>query len=134
MDTPASGQGNFSAPCSSRGGSRYAPRESVDNRDNPPVVPVVVKRQGPAQLPGLQETLGNHERVLTELRKEVEHEYNRRHDFLTTVRRLRTDREKNRSEFAFDQLDNEREIRHLRDELGAARRETALLRDQHEIF
>ena len=60
------------------------------------------------------------------------HEHSRRHDLLTTVRRLRTDREKGRSEFAFAQLEKERKIRHLRDDLGAARRETALLRHQHE--
>ena len=91
-----------------------------------------MERQRPAQLPALQETLGHHERVLTKLKEVVEHEHSRRHDFQTTVRRLRTDREKDRSEFAFAQLEKEREIHFLRDELGAARRETALLRDQHE--
>ena len=115
MDTPASGQGNLSAPLSSRGGSRYAPRESVDHRENLPVVPVVVERQGTTQLLGLQETLGHHERVLTELKEDVEHEHSRRHELLTTVRRLRTDREKDRSEFAFAQLENERKISYLRD-------------------
>ena len=79
--------------------------------------PVVVERQGPAQLPGLQKTLGDHERVLTELREDVEHEHSRRHDLQTTVRRLRTDREKDRSEFALSQLEKEREIRHMCDEL-----------------
>ena len=62
----------------------------------------------------------------------MEHEYSRRHDWLTTVRRLCTDPEKERSEFAFAQLENERNIHHLHDELEAARRETALLRYQHE--
>ena len=33
-----------------------------------------------------------------------------------------------------DQLENYRDIRYLRDELEAARRETALLRDQQENF
>ena len=62
----------------------------------------------------------------------MEHEHNSRHESQTTVRRLRADREKDRSEFAFAQLDNERDIRYLRDELEAARREEALMRDQHE--
>ena len=56
------------------------------------MVPVAVERQGPAQPPGLQKTLGNHERVLTELREDVDYEYDRRHDLQTAVRRLRTDR------------------------------------------
>ena len=91
---------------------------------------MVVERPGPAQQPGLEETLGHHERYLTELREDVDHEYNRRHDLLTTVRRLRTNREKDRSEFAFAQLENERETRYLRDELEAALRDRALLEDQ----
>ena len=55
--------------------------------------PVAVERQGPYQLPGLHETLGNYERYLTELRGDVDGEYDCRHDFLATVRRIRTDRE-----------------------------------------
>ena len=59
----------------------------------------------------------------------MEHEYNRRHDLLKTVRRLRTDQEKGRSDFAFAQLENECELSVTRDDLAAARRETALLKD-----
>ena len=64
----------------------------------------------------------------------MEHEYNknRRYDLLATVRRLRTDRGKERSSLAFDQLWNERERFVLCDELAATRRETALLKDKHE--
>ena len=46
------------------------------------------------------------------------------------MRRLSTDREKDRSEFSFAQLENERENRRLRDELEAARCKTASLKDQ----
>ena len=106
VDTHASGQGNLSAHRYSRGGSRYAPRETVYHRENSPVYSVVVERQGPDQLPGLQETLYNHERYLAQLREDVDYEYDRRHDLMSTVRRLRTDREKDRSDFAFTQLEN----------------------------
>ena len=132
VGTHASGQGNLSAPHSSRGGSRYAPRESVGHRENPPVVPVVVKRPGPAQPPGLQETLGHHERVLTELREDVYYEYDRRHDLQTAVRRVCTDRENYISNFSFVQLESERDNRRLREELESARRETASLMYQLE--
>ena len=60
VGTHATGQGNLTAPHSARGVSKYAPRESVDHRENPPVVPVVVESQGPAELPGVQDTLDNH--------------------------------------------------------------------------
>ena len=132
MDSPASGHGNFSARGYSRGGSRYAPRESFNHHENPPAALVEVERQGPAQPPGLQEIYGRYKRVLTELSEDVEHEYSRRHYLLTTVQRLRTDREKYRSDLAFAQLENERDIRVLRDKLEATRRKTALLRDQHD--
>ena len=48
----------------------------------------------------MQEICARYDRVLTELREDVEHEHIRRHDLLTTVRRLRTGREKDRSQFA----------------------------------
>ena len=133
VNTSVSGQGNLSAFRYSRGGSRYAPRESVDHRENPPVAPVVVRRQGTAQTRGHQEICALYDSVLTELREDVEQEYNRRHDLLKTVRRLRTDREKDRSEFAFAQLENERDIPYLLDEPVAALRSNALMKDQHEI-
>ena len=93
VDTPASGHGNFYAPYSSRGGLRYAPRESVDHHESPPVGLVVAETQGPAQPQGLHETLSDHERYLTELIKDVDYAYDRRNDLLSTVRRLRTDGE-----------------------------------------
>ena len=43
---------------------------------------MVVERPGPAQQPGLEEISVRHEKLLTELREDVEHEYNRRHDLL----------------------------------------------------
>ena len=77
VETHASGQNNVFAPRSSRGGSGYAPRERVDHRDNPLAAPVVVERQGPAQLPGLQKILVVQKQFLTELREDVDYEYDR---------------------------------------------------------
>ena len=78
--------------------------------------------------------MGNHERSLTELREDVDNEYDRRHDLKTAVRRIRTDREKYRSDFAFVQLEGEGKKPRLRDELEAARRKTASLKDQLEVL
>ena len=47
---------------------------------------------------------------------------------------LRSDGDKDRSEFAFAQLESERERRSLRDELEAARREAASTKDQLQCF
>ena len=132
VDTPASGQGNLSAPRSSRGGLRNDPRESVDHRKSPPAALVEVGKPGPAQSPDLQDVCECYDCVLTKLREEVKHEYNRRHYLLVTLRRLHTDREKDRSDFALAQLENKRERRVLREELAVARRENMLLRYQHE--
>ena len=62
----------------------------------------------------------------------MEHKYNRCHDLLTTVRRLRTDKEKDRLDFAH--LESERKSHGLRNELAAAHCENSLLKDQHERF
>ena len=51
----------------------------------------------------------------------------RRLDFLGNVNRLSSDREKDREEYAFAQLANEREQRSLRDELMEARQDISRL-------
>ena len=65
VDTPARGQGNLSASRSSRGGSKYAPRESVGHREIPPEALMEVEMPGPAQPTDLEEIFCRHERVLT---------------------------------------------------------------------
>ena len=45
VDTPASVQGNFLAPRSSRGGSLYAPRENVYHHESPFAALVEVRDQ-----------------------------------------------------------------------------------------
>ena len=54
------------------------------------------------------------DRVTCELREDLEHERGRRLDSLGNVYRLRSDREKDRADYAFAQLAYEREQRYLR--------------------
>ena len=105
VNNPSSRQGNLFASYYSSGSSRYAPRKSFDHHENLPAAQVGVGRRGLDQPPGLQEVCARYDRVLPELREDVEHEHSRRHDLLMTVRCLRTDREKDRSEFAFARLE-----------------------------
>ena len=67
------------------------------------------------------------DRVTCELREDVEHERGRRLDLLGNVNRLSSDREKDRVEYAFAQLANEREQLSLRDELMEARQDISRL-------
>ena len=49
---------------------------------------------GLEQPPGLKEFLERYNRVLTDFGNEVEHDYNLRHNLITTERRLRASQEK----------------------------------------
>ena len=53
--------------------------------------------------------------VTCELREDLEHERYRRLDLLGNVNRLTSDREKDRAEYVFSRLENEREQRPRRD-------------------
>ena len=68
--------------------------------------------------------------VTCELREYLEHERGRRLDLLGNVNRLSSDRKKDRVEYAFPQLSNEREQRSLRDELMKARQDISRLRGE----
>ena len=58
------------------------------------------------------------EHVTCELREDLEHERSRRLDLIDNVTRLSLEREKNRSDFAFAQLENERAQRSLRGDIS----------------
>ena len=70
------------------------------------------------------------ERVTCELREDLEHERSRRLGLNDNVTRLSSERERDRSDFAFAQLENERNQRSLRDELVDARQDISRLRGE----
>ena len=73
---------------------------------------------------GLQvqsDTVSQLERVTCELREDLEHEKSRRLGLVDNVTRLSSERERDRSDFASAQIENERNQRSLRDEIVEAR-------------
>ena len=66
-------------------------------------------------------------RAIVELREDLERERDRRYALSDSVRKnrkdLEVDRAKDRADYAFSQLQVERDVRSLVDELGKARRE-----------
>ena len=62
------------------------------------------------------------ERVTCEFHEDLEHKRSSRLDLVDNVTRLSSERERDRSDFAFDQFENERSQRSLRDELVEADR------------
>uniref|UniRef100_M4BAY9 Uncharacterized protein n=1 Tax=Hyaloperonospora arabidopsidis (strain Emoy2) TaxID=559515 RepID=M4BAY9_HYAAE len=80
---------------------------------------------------GLQvqsDTVSQLDRVTCELRGDLEHERSRRLGLVDNVTRLSSERERDRSDFAFAQLENERTQRSLRDDLVEARQDISRLR------
>ena len=70
------------------------------------------------------------ERVTCKLREDIEHERIRRLGLVDDVTRLFSERESDRSNFAFAQLENERTQRSLRDELVEALPDISRLRGE----
>ena len=70
------------------------------------------------------------ERVTCELREDIEHERSRRLGLVDNVTRLSSERERDRSDFAFAQLENEQTQHSLRDELLEARQDISRLRGE----
>ena len=82
---------------------------------------------------GLQaqsDTVSQLERVTCELYEDLEHERSRRLGLVDNVTRLSSERERDRSDFAFAQHENEWTQRSLLDELVEARQDISRLRGE----
>uniref|UniRef100_M4BPW8 Uncharacterized protein n=1 Tax=Hyaloperonospora arabidopsidis (strain Emoy2) TaxID=559515 RepID=M4BPW8_HYAAE len=76
------------------------------------------------------DTVSQLKRITCELREDFEHERSRRLDLVDNVTRLSSEREKDRSDFAFAQLENKQAQRSLRDELVESRQDISRLRGE----
>ena len=68
------------------------------------------------------------------MREDIEHERSRRLGLVDNVSRLSAERERDRSDFAFAQLENEWTQRSLRDELVEARQDLSRLAGRYPNF
>ena len=136
MDTPSSGRAISSVRPSHRGASKYAPRGSDDHHASPPDVVVEVGAPGPTR--GLDQLEEQFRRVTDELRDDLAYERSRRHGLYDTVKdhynELSHRRSDDRAESAITQLESERTIRSLRDELSAYRQDIAQMREQFALL
>uniref|UniRef100_A0AAV1UTP2 Uncharacterized protein n=1 Tax=Peronospora matthiolae TaxID=2874970 RepID=A0AAV1UTP2_9STRA len=113
-DNRATGRGNSSDVRSRRGGSTAAQPDRAGHRESPLIEVEEEVKRSPHNLgdPCVPESL--FDRVTQGLRGDLEHERDRRLQMVDTV-------SKHRAEFAFAQLENERSLTSLRDELRVAR-------------
>uniref|UniRef100_A0AAV1T6N9 Uncharacterized protein n=1 Tax=Peronospora matthiolae TaxID=2874970 RepID=A0AAV1T6N9_9STRA len=113
-DSRATGRGNSSDVRSHRGVSIAAQPDSAGHRESPPMEVEVEGRRSPDYRGGACVPESFFDRVSLSLRGDLEHERDRRLQLADTVL-------KHRAEFAFAQLENERSLTSLRDELRVAR-------------
>uniref|UniRef100_A0AAV1VC30 Uncharacterized protein n=1 Tax=Peronospora matthiolae TaxID=2874970 RepID=A0AAV1VC30_9STRA len=113
-DSRATVRGNSSDVRSSRGGSTAAQPDSAGHRESPPMEVEEEGRRSPHNRGEACVPESFFDRATQGLRNDLEHERNRRLQMADTA-------SKHRSEFAFAQLENERSLTSLRDELRVAR-------------
>uniref|UniRef100_A0AAV1UXD3 Uncharacterized protein n=1 Tax=Peronospora matthiolae TaxID=2874970 RepID=A0AAV1UXD3_9STRA len=113
-DNRATGRGNSSDVRSRRGGSTAAQSDSAGHRESPPMQVEEEGKRSPNYRGGACVPESFFNRVTQGLRGDLEHERDRRPQLADTVW-------KHRAEFAFAQLENERALTALRDELRVAR-------------
>uniref|UniRef100_A0AAV1U5C9 Uncharacterized protein n=1 Tax=Peronospora matthiolae TaxID=2874970 RepID=A0AAV1U5C9_9STRA len=113
-DSRATGRGNPSDVCSHRGGSTAARLDSAGHRESPPIEVNEEGKRSPHDHVDRCVPESFFDRVTQGLRDDLEHERDRRLQMADTA-------SKHRAEFAFAQLENERSLTSLRDELRVAR-------------
>ena len=125
MDTPAPGRKNSSLILNRRGGSKYTPQGSDDHRVIPPKN-VEEEARPPPNLATHHVAHTRLNRAIVELCEDLEHERNRRYGRIDFVRMHRknygTGCAKDRAEYAVAQLQVNRDLRSLVEELVIARR------------
>uniref|UniRef100_A0AAV1TYF3 Uncharacterized protein n=1 Tax=Peronospora matthiolae TaxID=2874970 RepID=A0AAV1TYF3_9STRA len=113
-DSRATGRDNSSDVRSRRGGSTAAQLDSAGHRESPLMDVEEEERRSPHDHVDRCVPDSFFDRVTQGLRDDLEHERNRRLQMVDTAL-------KHRAEFAFAQLENERSLTSLRDELRVAR-------------
>uniref|UniRef100_A0AAV1TAB7 Uncharacterized protein n=1 Tax=Peronospora matthiolae TaxID=2874970 RepID=A0AAV1TAB7_9STRA len=113
-DSRATGRDNSSDVRSRRGGSTAAQLDSAGHRESPLMEVEEEERRSPHDHVDRCVPESFFDRVTQGLRDDLEHERNRRLQMADTA-------SKHRAEFAFAQLENERSLTSLRDELRVAR-------------
>uniref|UniRef100_A0AAV1UBW4 Uncharacterized protein n=1 Tax=Peronospora matthiolae TaxID=2874970 RepID=A0AAV1UBW4_9STRA len=123
-DSRATGRDNSSDVRSRRGGSTDAQLDSAGHRESPLMeVEEEEERRSPHDHVDRCVPESFFDRVTQGLRDDLEHERNRRLQMADTA-------SKHRAEFAFAQLENERSLTSLRDELRVARVDIDRSRDE----
>ena len=104
MDTHATERGNFSDVPSRRGGSTSVPRGSVDRRAHPLKEEEEKETRSLRGSQRLSDSVYQLESVTHELLNDLEYDRGRRLDLQGLVKKLSSERERDRSQFAFAQL------------------------------
>ena len=130
VDTHATERDNSSDVPSRRGGSTNVSRGSVDCRAHSSKDVEEEETRSQTGLRSLSDSVYQLNCVKHELRNNLEYDRGRRLDLQGLVKQLSSDRDRDRSQFAFAQLENDRAQRSLRDELSEARQDISSFRGE----